>query len=844
MTNLLPSIPVTFFKVQTIITMLTSAIEEADSQLFVLFCVAVSLQPSRIRDFYAKVGPSTNSELRFTNPLNLLHVLLLHTSPVLVSVSTVSDLAQDIFASYIDPVNTDTKERLEDLQDLIQWIQSELKEDKNVFNGPEAFLQAAIDLSSDAQMKAAQLGFSGDYVGYQDLEFAFAKAKTFQLASYLPNLSHLSPLYKNLEGYAPYDAWFNGIIRPYQYYWDNYASLENSDVLASDFLQIDSHYEQFDFLAAPLKSSTSAVGSKLTVPLYLNNVVLPLAVYHQNDLNPLSLWMKSYGSLCCSSSDFALWNLVIETVVIFRGQGQDPLPTESYSILIRKYLACSLYYGLYMELKLGSVENMRIQDHIRTATSFLTTKLNLSKRGEFNLKTTQLPELTTFSEFLLLPSVCEFIASYELALCLLHQMISTCHILFPINGFTIRKFLDLKEEGLDLNRVKKEVFSIFMHVSDKNYTELSGALSLFCDNFLDDNDNFRAEINEIVFESLMDAKKINLAKQYFENIDRSLNCGVYLNTSMDKLWSNFNSANSLDEALAQTLYTQQCFEIVESIAAVRGVNETHRESVVALKHLFRALNLLKNFRFYFKKGEKVTPKDIMDRLMHVDTEESFTPMSLVSVILEQNRKSYLVHEKLYKISMDLAIYLGYEDSWASFYKVLSACIESALIERDFNFAYKQSKALIMYAIDQKKCETLNEIWLIFYQVGKFVPREWMDDFDAKVHKEKIEILSKQREILAMALKHISPSKLAGDNSRLLVGQFRSVNEEINRWYTEEKDHQSDGVSSAMQSAQTTLQENLSGIIKDAAESKNQASEKISNLLVSGLGWAIGARTRD
>lgn len=825
--------------------MTISAIEEVDSQLFVLLCVAVSLHPSRIRDFYAKIGPSaTKGELRFTTPLNLLNVLILHTSPVQVSVSTISALAQDLFSSHIDPVIINTEERLEDLQDLIQWIRNELVEDKIVFNDSEAFLQAAIELSNDAQTKVSQLGFSSDFIGYQDIEFAFARAKTLQLASYLPNLAHLSSLYTNLQGYAPFDAWFNGIICPYQYYWDNYASLENNDVLPREFLQLSSHYKQFEFLIAPLNSSTTVLGEKLTVSLYLKNVILPVAAYHQSDLNPLSLWIKTHYKMCRLSSDFSLWDQIIQTVLTYRTYRQDVLAADSYGILLQNYLACSLYYGVYMEQKVGSVENMRIQDQIRSTTSFLTAKLNLTKSGNFNLNLTQLPETASYTEFLLLPQISELITSYELALSLLNQMISTCCVLFPINGLTIRKYFELKQDGLDLDRTKREVFSIFMHVSDKNYPDLSGAFTLFCDTFLDNNDSFRSEINEIVFESLMQAKKINLAKQYYDSIDHSQSRDVYFNISSDKLWANFNTAASLDEVLAQSLPTQSCFEVVETIASGRGVDEKVRESVVALKHLFRALTLLKNFRFYFKKGEKVTPKDILDRLTHVGTDESFTPMSLVSVILEQNRKSYLVHEKLYKISVDLSIYLGYEDSWASFYKVLSACIESALIERDFNFAYKQSKALITYAVDQNKCETLNEIWLIFYQVGKFVPREWMDDFDAKVHKEKIDILIKQREIVSIALKHINPSKLVGDNSRLLVGQFRSINEEINRWYSEENDHQSDGVSHAMQSAQTTLQENLSGIIKDASESKNQASEKISNLLVSGLGWAIGARTRD
>lgn len=820
--------------------MAPGALQETDAQLYVLICTAVLCSPSCIESLFAKASLSATSALTFTTPQNLLNIVLAHTTPVSIPVSLIATLAEDIISASVDPVNTSSDLLLDDLQDLVQWLEQKLEDNKNPLNS-DAYLQAANELSAASASSAKELGFVYDTNSSQALSFSFARAKTLHLAPYLPNLADYTPLFTNLAGYVPFDSWYSGVVRPYQYYWENYALIGEKAILLRNYLALESHYSQFKSLIAPLNSTTPTLSGKLSIPMYFSNVILPLAVSHQHDMNPLSSWLTETHSAFNSSAEFLVWDQVLRTIF---ASDFTSFPIESCTILIKHYIAAGLYYGLFVELNVGSVEKIRIQEQIRTTTSFLIGQLKLTTTQSPTLKIPLVPESCKFSEFVILPSIDSLLDSYEEALLYLNRMVSTCCVLFPVNGMTIRTFLELKEENsIDLDRIKKEIVMIFMYVTEKNYAELLNALKLLCDVFVSDIDRFQVEIASTVFERLMDQKMFSLAIEFLRNPDYIVpDPKLYLNIAMTKLWANLNAAKSLDEALSSSLATQQCVEIIESVISVLSFDDIERNRAVGLKHLFRALSLLKNFKFHLNKGESVTPKGILDKLTRVDVDEPFTPMSLVSVILEQNRKAYLVHEKLYKISVDLAIYLGIDDSWASFYKVRSACIESALVERDFNFAYKQSKELLMYAIEQEKGETLNEIWLIFLQVGKFVPREWMDDFDLKVHNEKITILEKQREILSLALKYVTPSALAGDNSTLLVVQFRDVNDKISHWYTEDASLQESSIESVIHSAQTSIQENVSGFVQGAAKSKTQASEKLSNMFVSGLGWAIGANT--
>lgn len=819
-----------------------TSLEEADAQLYVLLCNGILLFPERLESFFAKIRHCASNSLSFTNPLNLLNVLLVYTSPVVVPITVIETVSRELFSAYLDPVDTKPDDLLLDIQDLAQWLEIELQSANSDINSANAYIKAAQVFASDAQSQVALLGFGGQYTGYEPLSFAFACAKTLQLATYLPNLGACAPLYSSLSGYAPFDSWYNGIVLPYQYFWRNHASLQSGSLLPEEFLALESHFDQFDFLVSPLEDQKAPAASSPS--LYFENVILPLAAYHGNDMNPLTLWLKKKKSHCNLSKVFYFWDQLLRTVLSFRSYKGDEIPLECCSLLLKYYVACGLYYGIYVEALLSSVEKLRVQEQIRATSSFLCNLCLLEDLGSISLGLKQLPESIDYAQFLLLPSISAILDPLpQHSLLFLNQIVSTCCALFPINGFTMRRYLELKQkEDITLDRTKREIFSIFLHVTENNYHDLFNALNLFCDEFFANNPDNRSDIDQVVFERLMESQKIHIAMEYLNNSKVPININVCFDITLGKLWNNYNAVSSLEEVLAPQLPTQQCLNAIEALIPNAGFGEA-RGTIVKLKHYFRALSLLKNFRFYFAKGKPVTPKDILDKLNQVNADDTFTPMSLVSVILEQNRKAYLVYEKLYKISVDLAIFLDFADTWSSFSKVRCACIESSLIERDFNFAYKHSKELITFAVDEDKTDTLSGFWLIFYQVGKFVPHEWLDEYEPTVQRQKIDVLMKQREILSLALKYLRPTQVFGDNSRLLIGQFSSVNDEIHRWYKEENTHQNNGVSDAMQTAQTTLRSNLDGLMKEAAESKNQAGEKISNLLVSGLGWAIGASNK-
>ena len=91
---------------------------------------------------------------------------------------------------------------------------------------------------------------------------------------------------------------------------------------------------------------------------------------------------------------------------------------------------------------------------------------------------------------------------------------------------------------------------------------------------------------------------------------------------------------------------------------------------------------------------------------------------------------------------------------------------------------------------------------------------------------------------------MKPSNLTVDNSRLIIGQLRHVNQEIHRWYTEDSARYTETTQRAVESTRNQIQSNIKNLVGDASLSRAQAGEKLSNLLVSGIGWAIGANRQE
>ncbi|RLV89161.1 hypothetical protein JA1_005328 [Spathaspora sp. JA1] len=162
-------------------------------------------------------------------------------------------------------------------------------------------------------------------------------------------------------------------------------------------------------------------------------------------------------------------------------------------------------------------------------------------------------------------------------------------------------------------------------------------------------------------------------------------------------------------------------------------------------------------------------------------------LELITIISQQNPKSYISFEKLFQVISDLSIYFQSNQQDTYFNKVKIACIESSLIEDNFNYAYTQTMQLFPMCKD----------WIIFYQVGKYISPDW--------DTAPLYILIKQREILGLILEHFD------ENFKMVLDQWDRINSQIEQYQVGQQ------------------------------VSREVGRDVISNLLVSGLGWAIGAK---
>ncbi|GEQ67464.1 hypothetical protein JCM33374_g1129 [Metschnikowia sp. JCM 33374] len=424
------------------------------------------------------------------------------------------------------------------------------------------------------------------------------------------------------------------------------------------------------------------------------------------------------------------------------------------------------------------------------------------------------------------------------------QVFSTCCSLHALNELTVRKFFFLKSQADSKPQwFHKEVMHLFSRADTQDYDHVLSSLAVFSEAFLSQNIETVKEVDQLIFDNFLRTENFTKAIEYFHGLpeERKLSTEAAFHMVNRKFWELFDSASNLDDRIGKLKLATNCLDILDTISRKDGLSDENKKVVIKTKHLLKAIHSLKNFKLVLVRNSPVTPKQILDRITSSSSEEKYPQFTVISSILEQNPKSYLAHERLHKIVNDLGIFADFDLSIVSFPRIQSACVESALIDGNFDFAYKQTKALITYCIETKNTECFNDIWLMFYQVGKYISSEWFGDYDAKIQDEKIGVLFKQREILSLAIKYTKPNTFTTDNSRLLVGQFRHVNQEIQKWHEEAGLHRSDEVQDAFQSTQKQIQENITGLLNEASHSKNQASEKISNLFVSGLGWAIGAK---
>ncbi|EGW33956.1 uncharacterized protein SPAPADRAFT_59368 [Spathaspora passalidarum NRRL Y-27907] len=458
-----------------------------------------------------------------------------------------------------------------------------------------------------------------------------------------------------------------------------------------------------------------------------------------------------FSDLTVGLAKYKRWFTIIKSIV------HSEFTSDDYREIIEWYII-SCYYYAHKEDSLPSIEIINIYDVIYDTLSLFDQPVSVSD--------------LSCADFI----GCDIDIPQQLSTDSFKKVVSTCQNLFPITKLTIVKYLQYNQS---VNN--KDITKLISTLNHTNYHQLMPAITALKSQFNLDH----GLINKLIIERLLASNLFDEVKEY----QSELSSDEFFSLVIDKFWTSFNSATNLNDKIGHLHESKQCLDLSDSLQ----LNEENHDLIVRLKHLFKAMTNLKNFKIVVDKSKPFTPGQLL----------SFKDdlIGLITVILQQNPKSYLAFEKLFKIINDLALYFQAEGDF--FNKVKIACIESSLIDDNFEYAYTHTKQLFTVNVD--------ELWIIFYQVGKYISPNWTEP--------NINVLVKQREILSLTLKHIS------ENNKIILDQWEKVNSQI-----EEYSEQVLNVSESKEASSDDIVENIS-------------TDKISNLLVSGLGWAIGAHHR-
>ncbi|ODQ79406.1 hypothetical protein BABINDRAFT_142259 [Babjeviella inositovora NRRL Y-12698] len=277
-----------------------------------------------------------------------------------------------------------------------------------------------------------------------------------------------------------------------------------------------------------------------------------------------------------------------------------------------------------------------------------------------------------------------------------------------------------------------------------------------------------------------------------------------------RFWLEVEQATNLNSSLSH-------LSSAKLILRLMGDEYPHCKSAMTV------FDTLKNFKFHLEKNVPVTPYALLKQIRA-------NYFVVLERILELNSKSYYAPEKLKRLSYEMdAISVNHRTTVEQDLRLMTLCAESALADDNFKYAYNFATKLLK----EHSKEELHPFWLTFYQVGRYTSPSWSEEV-REIWQQQLEVLS--QTLLLLPDNQLEIKKLVLDqwytlNARLReTGQNLSLNEE-----RAEK-----GLEKRFTAALASGVKELGIDRKHALQAANDTTEKVSNLLVSGLGWAIGA----
>lgn len=746
----------------------------------------------------------------YANIVTILQLLALRTSLVVFPVLCLVEILTSLPLPSSKAANTNfSLIESNDWGEVAQLLSVRLKADSSsLYNrsSPIVREETVRELQKEISQKCGDLGWNSDGTDdVQQLLFLFCKVYTCRYSEISRDLRACQPLFDLVSHHDPFKRWLEGIVEPHLYYSEVSENIVEDCVNLRRFDALSSVEDQLAVFYEPLSVELS---SSISIDRWMVRVLLPLTKFHNCGLAPILNWMVTTSADMKLADIFTYWSKCIAAILLVGSY-----PPADLDAILKRFLAVAYYYSLILDSKSTSMAILSSYDLIRSTLQFFLDPAEVEvPHSEMNssLKNVQ---LDSFDQFLKNDPL--VIQPNARSVQHLLNIVETCSSLYPINKLTVSGYVQLMTSEVSS---EKEVTKILSGVNAGNCTQLLSSVDSFVSTFMGSEQ--QKDVNKVVLERLLVANLFEEAKVFASS--KTIPHDVVTELVMAKFWDSFNSASSMNENMDGLKHAHECISIMDGI-------EGDHSDIVGVKHLLKAISNLKNFKILVN-GQKIVPPQVISKFGASSSQlGSGTPMTLITLILEQNPKSYLAFGKLHKILNDLGLFFGHNLDH-SFSKLNSVCIESALIDNNFSYAYKRSKELFSHYKDNVQAtEDIGEYWLTFYQVGKYVLPEWINDLDG-ISDAQLDVLIKQREILSTALIYCRSNDNSVGNSKLLLRQWEIVNDQIDMYY------QNLLTALSVQQEKTVV----NNLLSEAANTTHQTSEKISKLFASGLGWALGA----
>lgn len=371
---------------------------------------------------------------------------------------------------------------------------------------------------------------------------------------------------------------------------------------------------------------------------------------------------------------------------------------------------------------------------------------------------------------------------------LLRELIHCARVLHPQVNLSVQQCVKLRLFGTP--ELQQELVSKFLSNTSSNYAH---ALRVFSD--VRSKQMLSKVDTEYVYAALLEgalrASDFSFATDYF------LNHSTPREDIVIKTFDHFfDSASNGNKTRGRMKDATACLDLLSSSSS---------EPVERRRSLLFAVNELSNFSLNFTAGVPVTPRDVRS---YPD------PVGLISRVLELNPSLYKSLDRLTDIATSLVHGTSSEDLYVDEdpvpVRIEALCVQSALVAGDFNTAFQ-------YAMDLSTLQNSSVAWTACFQVGKYISPNW------ETSHPPYSILQKQLDMLSRTL---------------VICPQDSISTVLSAWKRSELllDDASESPTPVVRASDVAFSNNPLENASGAPRKRDQ----ISNLLVSSLGWAIGA----